>query len=116
MTTPDGAPSAGPLCGETEFAELIEEMVAECAPRVFAVVQELGDRVDGWIAGWGMAFDDHVEVIGTDGGVRLSVGTAERALLGFGRCPGITARVIWVEPRATTEPAESTCDEGQPHS
>jgi hypothetical protein len=100
MTTADDAPSSGPLCGEAEFADLIEGMVTERAPQLFAVVQELGDRVDGWIAAWGMAFEDRVEVIGADGGVRLSVGTAERALVGFARCPDITAHVIWFNPDA----------------
>lgn len=52
MTTPEAAPSARPLCSEAQFTELIEEMVGECAPQLFAVVQELGDRVDGWIAAW----------------------------------------------------------------
>ncbi|MDQ3151061.1 MAG: hypothetical protein M3R63_04825 [Actinomycetota bacterium] len=107
MSTPEDPqlidPSTfGPLCDEAEFTELIEGMVADFAPRVFAVVQEYGERVDGRIAAWGIAFDDYVEVIGVDRGVRLSVQTPERALVRFGRRPHITARVIWVNPAATT--------------
>lgn len=107
MTTPQRQdvtePSqARPLCGEAEFAELVESLVADDAPHLFAVVQELGERVDGWIAAWDIAFDDHVEVIGVDGGVRLSVGTTDRAAFAFGRRPDITARVVWVNPDART--------------
>ena len=40
---PEGLP---PMCGTEEFAELMAEMVAEDAPRLFAVVQEFGERVD----------------------------------------------------------------------
>lgn len=53
------------MCGEEEFARLMSEMVAAEAPRLFALVQEYGDRVDGRIAAWGMAFDDGAEVVGT---------------------------------------------------
>ncbi len=102
MTTSDDGQMPGPLCGEAEFTELVESMVADGAPHVFAVVQEYGDRVDGWIAAWGLAFDDHVEVIGFDGGVRLSVGTTDRAVFAFGHRPDITARVVWVNPEART--------------
>ncbi|MGH3897610.1 MAG: hypothetical protein ACRDTA_05030 [Pseudonocardiaceae bacterium] len=44
---PDSAALA-PLCDEAEFTELIDEMVAEEAPRLFAVVQEYAN---GWTAG-----------------------------------------------------------------
>lgn len=91
MTTPDEVATPGPLCDETEFAELIDQMVAENAPRVFAVVQELGDRVDGWIAAWGMAFEDRVEVIGSDGSLRMTCRLPRR------RC-GVTAGVVACRP------------------
>ncbi|ALG12921.1 hypothetical protein [Kibdelosporangium phytohabitans] len=40
------------------FDELIAEMVADQAPRVFAVVLELGEQTDAQIVAWGMALDD----------------------------------------------------------
>ena len=49
----------------------MDGLVADFAPRVFAVVQEYGDRVDGRIAAWGVAFTDHTEVIGVVGTVRI---------------------------------------------
>jgi hypothetical protein len=53
-----------PLCDEEEFAAGLEELVADFAPRLFALVEETGERVDGRIVAWGMAFDDRAEVIG----------------------------------------------------
>ncbi len=88
----------GELCGDAEFAELVTEMVNEEAPRLFAVVQELGERVDGRIAAWGMAFEDRADVVRDGGGSVLSVRSPERACRLLGRAPGVTARLVWVEP------------------
>ena len=41
-----------PLCHEAEFAQEINELVADEAPRLFAVVQEYGERADGRVAAW----------------------------------------------------------------
>lgn len=85
------------ICGENEFAELVKDMVDEEAPRLFAVVQERGERVDGRIAAWGMAFEDHAEVV-ADGGSLFSIRTPERACRLLSRDPDITARLVWVTP------------------
>jgi hypothetical protein len=95
-----------PLCDEAEFAELVDEMVADEAPRLFAVVQEYGERVDGRIAAWGMAFDDHAEIISVDDDTSVSLSSPERAAHGFNHRPNITPRVVWVNPDATTPPDE----------
>ncbi|HEU0127455.1 MAG TPA: hypothetical protein VFQ48_02460 [Pseudonocardiaceae bacterium] len=87
-----------PLCSEAEFTEEMGELVADEAPRLFAVVQEYGTRVDGRIAAWGMAFEDHAEVVAVNGGLRLSLGSPERATRLFARRPSITATVVWVTP------------------
>lgn len=93
-----------PLCDEVEFTELVGELVAEEAPRLFAVVQEYGERVDGRIAAWGMAFEDCADVVGVDRGKYLRVPSPERAARAFSWCPQITARVVWVAPEAPTQP------------
>jgi hypothetical protein len=85
-----------PLCDRAEFDEEMAEMVAEEAPRLFAVVQERGDRVDGRIAAWGMAFTDHVEVVRDSGSV--SFRSAERVRWLFGLRQGVTAHLVWVGP------------------
>lgn len=84
-----------PMCGAEEFAKLVSEMVAEDAPRLFAVVQEYGDRVDARIAAWGLAHPDHVDVIGVDGAVHLSTGAPESVLRRFDRWANTSAHLIW---------------------
>lgn len=75
------------------------EMVNDEAPRLFAVVQELGERVDGRIAAWGMAFDDHAALV-RERGVWLSVSSPDRARHLLGRAPDVTAHLVWVTPSA----------------
>lgn len=41
-----------PLCDEPEFAALVADLVADEAPRLFAVVQEEVPRIDGRIAAY----------------------------------------------------------------
>lgn len=84
-----------PLCGAAEFAELVVEMVTDDAPRVFAVVEEYGTRVDARVAGWGLAYDDHADVIGVDGHVHLGAAAPENVLRRFGRRARITAHIVW---------------------
>jgi hypothetical protein len=90
-----------PLCGEDEFAELVTEMVAEHAPRLFAVVQEYRDRVDGRIAAWGMAFDDHAEIVAANRGLRMGLNEPENAISLFGRGADVRARLVWVSPETS---------------
>jgi hypothetical protein len=85
-----------PLCDETEFAADLQLMVSEEAPRLFAVIQEYGDRVDARIAAWGMAFPDHADL--TTRGSWMSTESPERALHRFNRAPHVRARLIWVTP------------------
>jgi hypothetical protein len=91
-----------PVCDEPEFATILEEMVADEAPRLFAVVQEYGDRVDGRIVAWGMAFDDHTEVVSVKRGLRMSLQAPENALRLFKFGSHIQARLVWFNPDAAT--------------
>lgn len=91
-----------PLCDEPRFAEIVERMVADSAPRVFAVVQEYGQRVDARIAAWGMAFDDRAEVVSVERGMRMSLQTAEHAVQGFAWGSHIHPRLVWFNPQAAT--------------
>jgi hypothetical protein len=77
-------------------------MVADEAPRLFAVVQEYGDRVDGRIAAWGMAFGDHAEVVAVERGLRMSLRVPENALRLFRFGSHIKARLVWFNPNAVT--------------
>ena len=80
---------------EEEFAQEVAELVADEAPRVFALVQEYGERVDGRVIAWGMAFDDHAEVVGVHRRLRGSFTSAERARRAFSRRAKI--RLVWVD-------------------
>lgn len=91
-----------PVCDEPEFAAILEEMVADEAPRLFAVVQEYGDRVDGRIAAWGLVFDDHTEVVSVKRGLRMSLPAPENALRLFKFGSHIQARLVWFNPDAAT--------------
>lgn len=93
-----------PLCGQAEFDEEVDELVAEEAPRVFAVVQEYGTRADARIAAWGMAFEDIAEVVGVDRSMHLRLRSPERATRFFQRRPHISAHVVWAKPNAPARP------------
>lgn len=73
---------------EEEFAREVAELVADEAPRLFALVQEYGERVDGWVIAWGMAFDDHAEAVSVGRGLRGTFPSAERARRAFSRRQG----------------------------
>ncbi|MET0235985.1 MAG: hypothetical protein ABW224_15175 [Kibdelosporangium sp.] len=83
---------------EREFARLVGSMVRAGAPRLFAVVQEYGERVDAHVGAWGMAFDDHTVVASTDRSMRVSARSAEDALFMFNSGSHIRARLVWVTP------------------
>lgn len=85
-----------PLCGEQEFSVLVHEMVTDEAPRLFAVVQEYGERADGRIAAWGMAFGDHAEIVTVEGRTRMRVPCVERAVRRFAQRPHVSVRLVWV--------------------
>lgn len=90
-----------PLCDETEFAELIEEMVADEAPRLFAIVQEYGERVDARLAGWGMWFGDRAVAFDVSGRTMI-MSTVESTLRLFRANPLVTPRAYWTGPEPST--------------
>jgi hypothetical protein len=85
-----------PLWDEAEFAEEINALVAEEAPRLFAVVQEYGERADGCIAAWGMAFENYAKVVGVNRRLCRNLPSPEHAAHAFTQGPHITTRVVWV--------------------
>ncbi|MBB5955875.1 hypothetical protein FHS29_002456 [Saccharothrix tamanrassetensis] len=85
-----------PSFTEAEFAALIQGMVTDNAPRVFAVVQEYGERQDARVGAWGMAFPERADVVSADGTFTMSLQRPEGALRAF-EPPGVAARLVWVE-------------------
>ena len=64
---------------EQEFTDLVREVAHEEAPRVFAIVEEYGERESVRVAGYGVAFEDRAEVSAVEGGFRLSSQSPENA-------------------------------------
>jgi hypothetical protein len=91
-----------PLCDEEEFAQEVRELVADEAPRVFALVEERGERADGWIVAWGMVFEDRVEVIGAKGGLRMTARSVDRVQRVLFRRRKI--RLVWTDPATARRP------------
>ncbi|HEY2575471.1 MAG TPA: hypothetical protein VGI74_04115 [Streptosporangiaceae bacterium] len=106
-TFPPDPSDLPPLGDERKFAALLEEAIAEEKPRLFAIVQEYGERVDGRIAAWGMAFADHAEVVVVEYDRRMSLPTPEKALRSFHFGDHVRARLMWINP-AVTPASEQT--------
>lgn len=82
---------------ESDFAAVAQALVSETAPRLFALFAELGEREDGEVAAWGLAFDDEALVLPVGGGRTLMVfGTAEQAHRRLSRLGRL--RLIWSHP------------------
>lgn len=95
----DGAEPRG---DEEEFAQEVRDLVADEAPRVFALVEERGERADGWIVAWGMVFEDRVEVISENSGLRMTVRSVDRVQRVFSRRRNI--RLVWTDPTTPRRP------------
>lgn len=95
MPAEESAPA--PLCGPEEFAEPVNDLVTSQVPRLFAVVQEYGERADARVAAWGMAFEERAEIVSVEGRARMSVRCLDRAVRRFARGALVSARLVWVE-------------------
>lgn len=69
------------------FEDWMDELVRVSAPRMFALVQETEDDLgrDGELVAWGLAFDDHAEVVAQDSGMRGTFASARSAVELFSR-------------------------------
>ena len=66
--------------------------IVAAAPKMFAVVEEYGDRADRRIAAWGMAFANRATVVGVHGGSHLSMNSPEAALRAF----NTNSKLVWI--------------------
>ncbi|MBP2330118.1 hypothetical protein JOF56_010503 [Kibdelosporangium banguiense] len=87
---------------DADFPALVAEMVADQAPRVFAVVLEYGEQIDAQIAGWGMALDESAYVTTVDGRTQYVLTEPENALKYFPSPANTSAYLVWA-----THPAQS---------
>lgn len=81
---------------EEEFAQEVAELVAEEAPRLFALVQEYGERADAGVIAWGLAFDDYAEAVSVNRRRHGTFPSAERARQAFSRRAKV--RLVWTAP------------------
>ncbi|MEV7867267.1 hypothetical protein AB0P17_14470 [Streptomyces sp. NPDC088124] len=79
-----------------EFSKIMEEIVADTAPRLFAVFHEVGQEDDCWVAAWGLAFDDRAEAVTPPGALRVTASSPEQTARHFPRSKGLTAHLVWV--------------------
>jgi hypothetical protein len=84
------------MLSDQEFVALMKKMVRTEAPRLFAIVQEYGNRVDAECVGWGLAFKDHTDVLGVSGDVYRGSRSPDDALRDF-QFRGITPHILWVK-------------------
>jgi hypothetical protein len=92
------------LADETEFTTLITAMVADHAPRMFAIVIEHGERLDAAITAWGLALDNGAFAITSDGKNQYLLTAPEHALHYVRRTANTTPRLVWVDPTAAAPP------------
>ncbi|NYH79403.1 hypothetical protein FHR84_002737 [Actinopolyspora biskrensis] len=69
-----------PLGTHEEFRELLVELVRASVPEVFALCEEIGDRVDGVVRYWGLSHEDGTEVFAPHGGLNGRFRSPESAL------------------------------------
>lgn len=93
------------LGDEKTFARQIGQLVENEAPLRFALVEEIGERKDAVIVAWGIAFDDHAEVVSAAyDGIRAFFSSAERARQRLSNHEKIKVRLVWIDrphPRQT---------------
>lgn len=83
------------LCSEEEWPAVLAEHASAYAPRRFALLAILGDRVDAAIFGWGTAFTDRATVHWPDGTLVGLFPSAEHAWRRFSRLADL--ELVWLD-------------------
>jgi hypothetical protein len=65
------------------FVRFLSGVARDEAPRLFAIVEEHGEREDARVAGYGLAFADRADVNSVEGDFHLNSQSAETALRVF---------------------------------
>lgn len=88
---------------DTDFTTAVAEMVADQAPRLFAVVLEYGEQTDARIAAWGMALDDGAYMTTADGKNQYALAEPDNALRYVRSHTNITPHLVWATPSTPQE-------------
>jgi hypothetical protein len=108
------------LYDEKTFTGLVRQLVEVEAPRRFALVEEIGERKDAAIIAWGIAFDDHAEVVSAaHDGVHKIFSSAERARQRLSNHEKIKVRLVWIDgqrpdQRPSRIPRNTSGGDGKP--
>lgn len=101
----DSTPTS-PGANEHDFTRDVREMVAEHAPRRFALVLEYGDKFDAEVYAWGIALDVAAYMTTVDGKNQYSMASAEGAVKYAPRRPNVTPHLVWVDADTEADPDE----------
>jgi len=91
---------------DVEFADHMRAIAEECAPRLFAIVEERGERAGGRVAGYGLAHPGRADVNSVEGDFPLVSQSAERARQVFevsAGSRGVRAHLVWLDAEGTGE-------------
>lgn len=100
MTKLDERPVVEPQWAREEFADVMRELAEQEAPRLFALVEEYGDRADARVAGYGLAYPDRADVNSVEGDFPLrsqSPETARKLFEVSSRSRGVRVHVVWLD-------------------
>ena len=100
MTKLDERPAVAPQWSREEFADVMRELAKQEAPRLFALVEEYGDRADARVAGYGLAYPDRVDVNSVESDFPLRSQSPENARKLFeisSRSRGVRVHVVWLD-------------------
>ncbi|MGW0433792.1 hypothetical protein ACWDV4_14800 [Micromonospora sp. NPDC003197] len=94
-----------PLGTPEEFHQMLVDIAVDFAPRRFAICEEYGDRLDGRVFAWGLAFEEQALVSDVECRFLGRFQAADSAVRLFSRT-GRHLRLIWVD-EVSSGPAES---------
>ena len=100
MTKLDERPVVEAQWGREEFADVMRELAEQEAPRLFALVEEYGDRADAGVAGYGLAYPDRADVNSVEGDFPVRSQSPENARKLFeisSRSRGVRVHVVWLD-------------------
>ncbi|ATE58005.1 hypothetical protein [Actinosynnema pretiosum] len=98
------------MIGQGDYHRWLKQEAREQAPRLFAIAYEIGDREDGEIAAYGLAFDDHAETVDVDDGHHTRSEDAAHALALYERFAApdnLKAHLLWLDQERTERAART---------
>lgn len=84
---------------DEQFTRFAAGLAADDAPRLFALVEEHGERADADVAGYGLAYADRAEFTSLGGGFHITSETPEGVrLLVEASTEAARVHLVWLVP------------------